>query len=303
MPMADTTTPVGFRRILFATDLTVTANSALLYAARIARRCHSTLYLGHIMSPEHWHLVPPQEVPHVFNQNRHAAERQFSKMLNSEELLGVAHEVLITRGLLRRVLPELIEKHEIDLIVMAARRHEGFPRLLLGSTAEAVLEATSCPVVVVGPHVAIERAKNWEPNEVLFPTDFGPQTLAALPYALSLSQTPEVHLTLLHVAEGPPRDHLRDPDRIERYLQTQLKSLVTEEAELFHTPEFLVRFGSVVSEVVDIAAGRHIDLIVLGERRPGLLSAHLMGDTTHEVISRAPCPVLMVCRRDRVLRR
>jgi nucleotide-binding universal stress UspA family protein len=48
----------------------------------------------------------------------------------------------------RVVIPELIEQHRIDLLVIGHREREGIDRIL-GSTAYALLERTRCETLVI----------------------------------------------------------------------------------------------------------------------------------------------------------
>ena len=42
-------------------------------------------------------------------------------------------------------------KHQIDLIVLATHARSGVERLLMGSTAEAILRHSPCPLLIVPP--------------------------------------------------------------------------------------------------------------------------------------------------------
>lgn len=53
-------------------------------------------------------------------------------------------------------------------------------------------------------------------------------------------------------------------------------------------------FGPAADEIVQVAAIRQCDLIVMGSRGLGGLRALLMGSHTQKVLSHAPCPVLVV---------
>ncbi len=296
MAVADTTIRVGLRRILFVTDFSLAADAALRYAAALARGYQSTLYLTHVTTPEHWELLPLGEIPHVIDQRRRLAEYEFSKLLKSNELAGIRCEAVLECGDVRRVMGDVVDRYEIDLVIVGTRGRTGFRRLLLGSTAEEILEATSCPVLIVGPKV---RCGLRQPDflRILFVTDLRPEAQKALSYALLLAQAPGTQLVLLHAVEQPPRNQLRDPERTQHYLQAALEGLIPKDADLFRKSKIVVRFGPAVSEIVAFARAQQTDVIVVGEHRPGTVSAHILGDTAHQIVCSAPCPVLTVCSR------
>jgi nucleotide-binding universal stress UspA family protein len=61
--------------------------------------------------------------------------------------------------------------------------------------------------------------------------------------------------------------------------------------------------GKPVHTVLDAAERERIDLIVLGSRGRGLVQEVLLGSVSHQVITHAPCPVLVVRAAAREIRR
>ena len=52
--------------------------------------------------------------------------------------------------------------------------------------------------------------------------------------------------------------------------------------------------GSPAEAIINVAATRNSDLIVMGSRGEGTLGSLLLGGTSQNVVSHAPCPVLIV---------
>lgn len=52
--------------------------------------------------------------------------------------------------------------------------------------------------------------------------------------------------------------------------------------------------GHAAEAIIDVAAIRKSDLIVMGSRGLGTLAGLLLGSTSQKVVSHAPCPVLIV---------
>ncbi len=296
MPVAEAKPRLGFRHALFATDFSASADLALPYAVSIARRFGSTLYVTHIVSRRPWLGAAPEETPHSFDQRRRQAERQLSKVLNAECMSGIPEEAILQEGDIRAAMSHLVENREIDLVVVGSHGRHGIRRLLLGSKAEDILEATTCPVLIVGPRVVPEKTSTAM-QRVLFPTDFTPEALPAIPYALLLASHPECKLMLLHAVEEPPRNQLRDPERTVNYLRTRLQDLIPADAALACKAELAIGFGSAAQEILRTAKEWQADVIVLGEHRAGPYAAHLLGNTAYDIVCHAPCPVLAVCTR------
>jgi len=52
--------------------------------------------------------------------------------------------------------------------------------------------------------------------------------------------------------------------------------------------------GDIASAIIDVAATRNSDVIVMGSRGLGRLAGLVLGSTSQKVVAHAPCPVLIV---------
>jgi nucleotide-binding universal stress UspA family protein len=139
-------------------------------------------------------------------------------------------------------------------------------------------------------------------HRILFATDFGTESLAALPYAISLAEEDQSQLTLLHVVEQPSASIL-DVEEVTESLVRRLKDLVPPEAQSWCHMEFLVEFGHLrqfappAERILEIAREQAADLIVLGARPThGAVStvSHLTHTTAQHIVAHAACPVLTI---------
>jgi len=289
---------IGLRNILFATDLDVSAQAALFCAVDLARRYGAALYTVNVMP----HL-PFVEATEPDPEQIEAAVKQKLAAL-TEPFKGIKHKELIEQGEVPEVLSSLVETYDIDLIVIGTGARTGLEKLLLGSIAEEVFRSAACPVLTVGP-----RVTHWEIDgnlrHILFATDFGPESVHALPYALSLAESNRARLTLLHVSPEPglplaePEPGtlpVLDPSEVVATGEKQLHALIPKGMALWHEPEYLVQFGPTAETILRIGA-KDVDLIVLGVKRPGALTKHLGAGVVYKIACEASCPVLSVGSR------
>jgi nucleotide-binding universal stress UspA family protein len=301
---------ISLKNILFATDFSEASEAALPYAAAIARRYDSQLHIAHIVSPASYIIpAPPGDLITVdsLHEAALADARQRMETLASH-LETVPHHTYVREGEVWQSLSEMILAHEIDLLVLGTHGRTGVQKLLLGSTAEEMLRLAACPVLTVGPKIAgraklpaIEgEGKDLSPVEIsvrqiVYATDFSPESLAAAPFATSLAQEFQSKLTLLHVIERcKDKDHETEP--IDLALQ-RLRKLVPEEASLWCSPRPAVQIGPTADCILQEALDTTADLIVLGVRSAaGHLGAatHLPWATAHRVVAQAHCPVLTI---------
>ncbi len=298
MPTIAAPPRIRLRNILFATDLDLSAQAALFCALDLARRYSAALFTVNVLP----HLPFVEATEPDPEQMRAAAEQKLAAL--TEPFKGIQHKELIEQGEVPEVLSRLVKEHDIDLIVIGTGARTGLGKLLLGSVAEEVFRTAECPVLTVGPHVT-----HWEIDgnlrHILYATDFGPESVHALPYALSLAENNKARLTLLHVAPEPgvalaePEPGampVLDPSEVVASGEKQLRALIPQDIALWHEPEYLVQFGPPAETILRISA-KDVDLIVLGVKRPAALTKHLGAGVAYKIACDGPCPVLSVGSR------
>jgi nucleotide-binding universal stress UspA family protein len=136
-----------------------------------------------------------------------------------------------------------------------------------------------------------------EMKEILYATDFSPESLAALPFAVSLAQEHQARLTLLHVVGQAKVGELVHAEQYAESTLRRLRALVPAEAEPWCEPNCRVEHGPEVEKIMEVANALGADLIVLGVRgaHGGVGAAtHLLQSVAHQVVVQARCPVLTV---------
>lgn len=293
--MATVTAPtcIAIQSIIVATDFSTCADSALKYAVGMAHRYGSALYTVNVLS--HTPIVESADVDP--EKIRRSAESKMAAMAGSELFKGITHTELIREGEVADVLSDLVRQNHIDLIVLGTEGRTGLRKFLLGSVAEVVFRTAECPVLTLGPHAS--RGLDGNVRHIMFATDFGPESMHGLPYAFSLAEEHRARLTLLHVAQpvvigGPDSATLVTTSyEAVAHGEQQLRELISNGPPLWHEPECLVESGEPAETVLHVAA-KEVDLIVLGVKRPGLLTKHLGSGVGYRIVCQATCPVLSV---------
>ena len=302
MPTVTAPTRIQLQNILFATDFTPSAQLALSYALNLAHNYDAGVYSVNVLP----HLPFVEAAQPDPEQTRLFAEQEMAALVSSESFKGIRHKELIKQGEVVEVLSKLVRECAIDLIVIGTCGRKGLGKFLLGSVAEEVFRNAECPVLTVGPHATHWPADGYL-RHILYATDFGPESVHGLPYALSLAEENRARLTLLHVAPEPgvalPEPEpgtqpLLDPAEVAASTEKQLRALVPDGTQLWHDPEYMVQFGPAAETIVKIAAGM-ADMIVLGVKRPAALTKHMGAGVAYKVACDAKCPVLSVGARFR----
>ena len=286
---------ISLNNILFATDFSPHSNAALPYALAIACQYGAKLFGAHVLPSEDYLFVAPDAWPGYVRREEELQQEASARL--EEEIRAVPHEVLSGIGDVWNVLSQLIGKHDIDLIVVGTHGRTGARKLVMGSIAEKIFRQAVCPVLTVGPSVSSKPDGEIQFQNILLATDFGEESLAALPYAISLAEENQAQLALLHVVREPAAGIL-DLEAVRASLVRRLQELVPPEAEPWCRVECLVEFGGPPAErIVEIVTDRAADLIILGVRPTrGAVSmvTHLAYTTAQHIVAHASCPVLTV---------
>jgi len=288
-------TRISLKNILYATDFSPSAEAALPYAIGLATRYGATVHGLHVRFPSTYPIVGPEAMPQIIEATEQQ-EKLESEQLH-EMLAAVPHEVTVCEGDVWPLISGIVEKRKIDLIVLGTRGRAGVSRFLLGSVAEEIFRKASCAVLTVGPHVAGDIERRLEMKEILYATDFSPESLAALPYAISLAQEHQARLTLLHVVGESKVGDLVHAEQYADSIVRHLRSLIPPEAEPWCEPKYMMQHGPEADKIMEAADAIGADLIVLGVRgAEGAMAAatHLSRPIAHRVVTRARCPVLTV---------
>lgn len=293
MEVLEKNTKVALDNILFATDFSAPSTAALPYVLKIAREYGSKTYIAHVVSSGTYANLPPEAWQTLIEQEEHRAGEELARLGSRFE--GVPYEALLRTGDIWMSLADIIQKKHIDLVVVGTHGRSGVRKLLMGSVAEEILRQATCPVMTVGPNVVVDPAKVVEMREILYATDFSPESLTAAPYAISLAQEHQAQLSLVHVVEKTEAGR-KDPKQTVVGVTERLLELVPPEAELWCQAKPFVEFGTPAERILELAEHRHADLIVLGVRSGTHLGAstHLPVATAHKIVAQAKCPVFTV---------
>ena len=285
---------IQIRNILYATDFSHAAATALPFAAELARRFDAKLFAVHAKTLEDYAL-PATEIWPSANAQLEENTVELRRTLYNR-FPSVESEVLIAEGGVWGVVEAVAQQKEADLLVLGTNGRRGIGKFILGSVAEEILRRAKCPVLTVGPHSPSEPPREAKFRKILYATDFGDASPGAAAYAVALAEEHQAHLTLLHVVAHPKAGELVRPQELEAAAIDRLRALVAEEAELWCEPKAMVRHGVPAEKILEVADEEQADLIVLGLRNvKGIVRAtHLPTAVAHQVISHATCPVLTV---------
>ena len=163
-------------------------------------------------------------------------------------------------------------------------------------------------LVELGPHEPIPMSPTepaaptlslFKLKRILVPVDFSECSDKALQYAIPFAKQFDAELTLLHVVQPyPVTPEMYTIDMLPgRYGKEDLEALANIVPDSVQCKTVL-RSGTPHIEIVGLAKELSIDLLILSTHgRTGLARA-ILGSTAEQVVRHAPCPVLVVRRKE-----
>ena len=137
-------------------------------------------------------------------------------------------------------------------------------------------------------------------DKILLAVDGSEHALHAARMAADLARTMKSTELRIVVAYEPIPPYLGEPnlqyaiDARMKDAQSVLDKAVKEVGEIPGEVHTELLEGSAGDAVIDVAATRKSNVIVMGSRGLGRLAGLLLGSTSQKVVSHAPCPVLIV---------
>jgi nucleotide-binding universal stress UspA family protein len=198
----------------------------------------------------------------------HVASKKLETDLHVPEDLSDA-ELIVELGKPAEKLLAIAASRKTDLIVLGGRAPSG--KRVFGSVAEAVLTATTVPVLIARQHP--------ETGEVIATSDLTDVT--AVLAAIKLAQPTHARVTVVHV-----RAH--DPTAEEKVVLKRIKR------ELPPTGKVQIERGDPAAAIVAVAERHNAELIVVATRGRKGLARVIIGSVASAVVRRASCSVLVV---------
>jgi nucleotide-binding universal stress UspA family protein len=142
---------ISIKKILVPTDFSAASRKAFRYALRFAEEFGSELILLHVLEPAISPASSGLPAATAFSKDEMAsAEKNLQASVNSARAAGVASARSAVRtGVATHEIVEAAKDVDVDLIVIATHGFTGWKHFTIGSTAERVARAASCPVLVV----------------------------------------------------------------------------------------------------------------------------------------------------------
>jgi nucleotide-binding universal stress UspA family protein len=288
------------KHLLTATDFSEWSIHAVRRGFLLAEQLNASYTVMHAMgldalAPLRKYLADESEA--VSGKLKEEALQRLVNLVSDPDLSkGMRAEPRLEEGRAASAVAECANDINADVVLLGARGESLFKRILMGSTATALLHKSASPVLVV------KRKPQEAYKRVLVGVDFSSGSAAAIRMALALA--PQTDIVLLHVFEIPFEGKMRyagvKEDIIRHYeAEARQRSLrqLHDLAEEVGLPRdnytAVVQHGEPALMIMEQAEHYVCDLIAMGKHGAGFTEELLLGSVTSHVLDEAEVDVLV----------
>ena len=301
---------LNIQNIIIPIDFSKMSVQAIQIARQLARRFGASIHLAHVRQFNYiadFVAPAPPIVPFSFMPYEQNGERTALK--NLKKVASECGVPSATCDVLSGAPPfdeicRLAQTIPADLVVMPTHGRTGLKHVFLGSTAERIVQHSSCPVLVMrGNALQASNGSRFRIKTILVPVDFSNCSREGLRYAIAFATEFGARIILLHATYF---GYVYSSEGIAIYdiptlQKAARKTAEREMRELVRSVNFgAVKFETVFTEgspVLDICAfakDHDVDLIITSTHGFTGFTHVLIGSIAEQVVRHATCSVLVV---------
>jgi nucleotide-binding universal stress UspA family protein len=287
-------TMAAFKKILFPTDFSTTADKALAHAVRLADFEGGEVIVQHVVSNyferyPHWATL--FDLHEMQKQMDGYVEAHMMKVL-PENTSKVRVRKEVCKGKPAEEIAALAERERVDLVVMGSAK---------GVVTNKVIRMTNRPVLAVSAtQLNAEDVGQHRVTKILVATDFSEHSKRVIEYAFDLKRVFDATIYMLYVIETSQavewafrQGHfVHTMDKMKVWARNQLLNLTPDEFMKDPAVIRLVEAGTPSDTIADVALEVGANLMILGTHEYGTFHTHLIGSTTDELLARTSTSIL-----------
>jgi nucleotide-binding universal stress UspA family protein len=259
---------LSFTKILLPVDLEEPSPFAAHQAAVLAHHFHSEFLILHVVRPLSYFNIHKLGHHDLLTEEIKQAEAKLDAALLAE-LAGLSARRIVVRGDPGRLIPQIAQDENADLIVMQTHGYSALAGALMGSVTAKVLDRAHCPVWAAAPPEQT-AARDLSVRSVLCAVDFNHHDITTARGAAELADAFRARLTLAHVTPsvenyGPGGSYVL-PDFKEALVGSSTRQLTQLRDELGINAEIFIGSGPIPKVLAQAAKETTADLLVIGRR-------------------------------------
>jgi nucleotide-binding universal stress UspA family protein len=234
-------------------------------------------------------------------EGRRVYLENLSKALISE---GYDTSYAVLPGYIADATANYLQETNVDLVVLSTKGKSGEKHWEKGGASRKLVRNISKPILMVQTEQAGRVETHWVPRlkRILVALDGSIHSERTLPYARMLAQTFKSQIFLVSVPAVPNASDYRAPaeylESLRNKKDANMRKFLSAVARGLRKDGLKVSTtvtGSLPAKtIVDVAAAKHVDLIMMTSRGRGGLKLLFLGSVAEQVVQGADQMVLMI---------
>jgi nucleotide-binding universal stress UspA family protein len=281
-----------FKTVLVPTDFSDYAEKALEYVISLKDVGVEKVVLLHAMQTV-------EEYP-VMKKHQKKVEGWLAKSADLLKEHGFEVETRVETGTAYRVILKVAEETRASMIVIGCHG-EGLQGVVVGSVADRVTRESEIPVMLVkflvteeGDIHKLEKVTAESFHKVLYPTDFSLCSTHTLEYVREFRKVGCKEVVIVSIIDTRPHRARFDADQAQRETEKRLEVIRKELEERGLKATVIVRQGTPLEKLLDIAKEEDISMICIGSTGKGFFKEMMVGSVSDSIVRKAKCPVLVI---------
>ncbi|MDO9186780.1 MAG: universal stress protein [Bacteroidia bacterium] len=271
-------------KILSPTDFSKLSNIAVRYAGKLAKKLNAELILLHVVYID----APPRaqatlKTRQILDAMADNAKQDFTQLINeikseAGNKINVSHHIALGYPV-EDVIKTFAQHNTIDLIIMGMKGSSGLKKMLIGSTAVAVMGSSRIPVITIPEHARFNAIKS-----IVYPSDMHAISLEVK----NLIQFAKLFNASIHILHVVSTDSKKKIDRLK--IKNKLISKYNYPRISFH-----ISVNDQVTEAIDeYAADTKADLLAMFTHKPTFFEKLFGQSITREMAFHGWIPLLAI---------
>lgn len=275
------------KTILSAIDFSDCSINALEHAISIARASKSNVLMLWVNNPNTTKTILSSDLSDDLLEE---VEHQFTRLIAkySPELPDSKIDYIIREGKVYKEVVNQARESDAWLIIAGTHGSSGFEELWIGSNANRIVQAASCPVITIRSGIAIERRL----DKIVMPIDSSPETRQKVPFTCDLAAMfgAEVHiLTIFTTSIQEVRSYIRSYSK-------QAADYFTKNGVKYHIEE--VETDNISTVTLEYAQKIDANLISIMTEQEKSATNLFLGPYAQQMVHHSPLPVLSIHPRE-----
>ena len=272
------------KKILVPIDFSEHSEYALETAAAIAKKQGSELFVLHMLELSNAIYTASSSTlseEAVFYLK--LAEKKMETFLDRRFLDGVDVTPVVKHFKVFKEINELIDEHDINLVVMGSHGSSGVKEVIVGSNAEKVVRYSEVPVLIVKHNPILV-----EFDTAIFASDFSEQAIESYLRAKNTFEKLDSNMHLLYV--NTPDNGFKSSTEIDRLIAKFLKQA---EGDLeSYSKVHVVADYSVEKGILNFANNIGADLVAVSTHGRRGLAHFFEGSISEDIANHSTLPVM-----------